>query len=223
MLDAAPYLSKHDDLDWHLHVTEPEKASPGRPDRRAGRHRVPRPDPATKWAAGAVWGGRRDDVYLHLSATPPGALQRHLPGTAPTRAAYRARRAPVLWPDLPGEGDEIAEQLLAVDVQPRAVNHGGRCGVRARSPHALLGLQCPDRLRQIDDPIRSSVGQDVEAPTGPRGSVPLGHRRHRRSAVPVAPRRAPVRPGLRSRGAAVPWSASVIEFHQDLDVVELHR
>ena len=42
--DARPYLTKHDEWDWHLH-RDPARRTPGRPDRGRGGDGGARPDP----------------------------------------------------------------------------------------------------------------------------------------------------------------------------------
>ena len=91
--DAAPYLSKHDELDWHLHVTAPGGA-------RWPTGSVPR----RLWAS-STWSGRTswagcgaaaaddcDDVYIDLSRNSSRQFCSVTCGNRTNAAAYRARK-----------------------------------------------------------------------------------------------------------------------------------
>lgn len=90
--DAAPYLSKHDELDWHLHVTRPEASLAHRIGAEAAMGFL---DLIREDQLGRL---RRcgaddcDDVYIDLSRNSSRQFCSVTCGNRTNAAAYRARR-----------------------------------------------------------------------------------------------------------------------------------
>ena len=90
--DAAPYLSKHDELDWHLHVTRPEASLAHRIGAEAAMGFL---DLVREDQLGRL---RRcgaedcDDVYIDLSRNSSRQFCSVTCGNRTNAAAYRARK-----------------------------------------------------------------------------------------------------------------------------------
>jgi predicted RNA-binding Zn ribbon-like protein len=90
--DAAPYLSKHDELDWHLHVTRPEAPLAHRIGAEAAMGFL---DLVREDELGRL---RRcgaddcDDVYVDLSRNSSRQFCSVTCGNRTNAAAYRARK-----------------------------------------------------------------------------------------------------------------------------------
>ena len=94
--DAAPYLSKHDGLDWHLHVTRPEAPLAHRIGAEAAMGFL---DLVREDELGRL---RRcgaedcDDVYVDLSRNSSRQFCSVTCGNRTNAAAYRARKRAVV-------------------------------------------------------------------------------------------------------------------------------
>jgi predicted RNA-binding Zn ribbon-like protein len=90
--DAAPYLSKHDELDWHLHVTRPDASLAHRIGAEAAMGFL---DLVREDELGRL---RRcgaedcDDVYVDLSRNSSRQFCSVTCGNRTAAAAYRARK-----------------------------------------------------------------------------------------------------------------------------------
>ena len=90
--DAAPYLSKHDEYDWHLHVTRPEASLAHRIGAEAamGFLDLVREDELSRLRrCGAE---DCDDVYVDLSRNSSRQFCSVTCGNRTNAAAYRARK-----------------------------------------------------------------------------------------------------------------------------------
>jgi predicted RNA-binding Zn ribbon-like protein len=94
--DAAPYLSKHDELDWHLHMTRPEASLAHRIGAEAAMGFL---DLVREDELGRL---RRcgaddcDDVYVDLSRNSSRQFCSVTCGNRTNAAAYRARKRAVV-------------------------------------------------------------------------------------------------------------------------------
>jgi predicted RNA-binding Zn ribbon-like protein len=94
--DAAPYLSKHDELDWHLHVTRPDAPLADRIGAEAAMGFL---DLVREDELGRL---RRcgaddcDDVYVDLSRNSSRQFCSVTCGNRTAAAAYRARKRAIV-------------------------------------------------------------------------------------------------------------------------------